>query len=351
MKWQTEFSRCTTLLPFVLLMLLLASCMPIQQRDSATIDPSGEALIRVTASQINGNSSQVAVFYALERGIFRKHGLDVELSAMKSASQTEAALISGNLDFALMSATASIHGAAAGADPVVIGGIINTSVYALMVTAEIQTAADLVGKAVAINQPGGGSDLIMRKALIHLGVEPDEEVTLLSIGGQSDRMAAMETGQVVGTLVTVPESIKATENGFHQLFDVASLELPTPYVTVSTTRSYLATNRPQAVQFMAAISEAIAMMKEDKADTIVVLAQYLLLDPLAEAAALEEAYRVLVQENMEEIPYPTVAGIEAEIEILAQENPEIAKLTATDLVDMSLVQELEESGFFKDLYE
>lgn len=348
MKPKSEFCIRTILLLTISLLLLFAGCVPLGQAPAA---PAAELLTPVTVSNISGNSSQVAVFYALDKGLFAQHGLDVTLVTIKSASQTASALISGDLDFALMSGTASVNGVAAGADPVIIGGLLNTSVYALMVPAEIQTPADLIGKAVAINQPGGGSDLIMRKVLTHLGLEPDEEVMLLSIGGQSDRMAAMAAGQVAGTLVTVPESIHAEENGFHPLFDVASMGDPTPYVTVTTTRSYLAAHRPQALQFMAAVSEAIALMKQDKAGTIEVLANQLQLDPRDDAPMLEAAYTVLVEQYMMQIPYPTLEGVEAEIAILAQENPQVAKLTAEDVVDMSLVRELEESGWFDKLYE
>ena len=161
----------------------------------------------------------------------------------------------------------------------------------------------------------------------------------------------MAAGQVSAALVTVPESVKALDRGFYQLFDVATLQLPTPYVTIATTRSYLAINRPYALQFLKAISEAVALMKKDKPGTIAILAKYLLLDSVADAASLEAAYAILVQKYMESVPYPTLEGIQSEIAILATENPQVANLTPEDVVDLSIVRELEESGWFQVLYE
>ncbi len=343
------FQRITIFL--ALCTILLSSCIAPIQPSSALIDTSTSAPVSMNACYINGSSAHVAVQYAFEKGLFQKHGLQVNLLGTESGSKAGTALITGSFDLCSMSGSAIISAVAAGADPVIIGGLSNTSIYALMVTAEIQTPADLAGKVVATNQPGGGVDLVTRRVLQHLGLQPDQDVTLLAVGGQGERMAAMAAGQAAGTLMTVPESVKAVEKGFHQLFDVATLQLPTPYVTIATTRTYLATNRPQVVQFMAAISEAVALMKKDRPGTIETLAKYLQFDPIADAASLEEAYTVLVQKYMERIPYPTLEGIQAEIEILALENPQVATLKPEDVVDMSVVRELEENGWFKTLYE
>lgn len=332
--------------------ILLSSCIAPIQAPSALTDTAASAPASMNVCYINGNSSQVAVlYYALEKGLFEKHGLQVNLSGIESAAKAGTALITGSFNFCLMSGTSSINGVAAGADLVIIAGLLNTSIYALMATAEIQTPADLVGKIVASNQPGGGIDLVTRRVLEHLGLQPDKDVTLLPIGGQGERMAAMAAGQVSAALVTVPESVKALDRGFYQLFDVATLQLPTPYVTIATTRSYLAINRPYALQFLKAISEAVALMKKDKPGTIAILAKYLLLDSVADAASLEAAYAILVQKYMESVPYPTLEGIQSEIAILATENPQVANLTPEDVVDLSIVRELEESGWFQVLYE
>lgn len=331
------------LLSFIIATLLLAGCL------SPVAAPN--ALAPVNVCYVKGASSQVAGLYAFEKGLFQKHGLQVKLIAMESGSKAATALIAGDLDICLMSGTSIINGVAAGADPVMIGGLINTYIYSLMVTPEIQTPADLKGKVLATNQAGGATDVAIRATLKHFGLQPDVDVMLLAAGSQGERLVAMEAGQAVGTIVTVPESVQATKKGFHQLFDVASLQMPVSYVTVSSTRSYLAANRSLALAFMRAISESVAAMKKDKPGTIEVLAKYLLLDVTTDADSLNEAYAVLVNKYMSTVPYPTIEGIQAEIEILKVENPQVATLDPETVVDMSLVRELEESGWFKQLYE
>lgn len=101
---------------------------------------------------------------------------------------------------------------------------------------------------------------------------------------------------------------------------------------------------------MKALSEAIAAMKKDQDGTLAILAQYLLLDPVTDKASLAAAYTNLVQNNIESVP-STAEGIQAEINTLASENPQVATLKPEMVMDTSLVRELEENGWFKQLYE
>jgi ABC-type nitrate/sulfonate/bicarbonate transport system substrate-binding protein len=137
----------------------------------------------------------------------------------------------------------------------------------------------------------------------------------------------------------------------HPIAIVDDLHLPAAYVTVATKRSYLTANRDAALQFLKALSKAIAAMKKDQDGTLAILAQYLLLDPVTDRASLEAAYINLVQNNIESVPYPTAEGIQAEIDALLGENSQVATLKPEMVMDTSLVRELEESGWFKQLYE
>lgn len=49
-------------------------------------------------------------------------------------------------------------------------------------------------------------------------------------------------------------------------------------------------------------------------------------------------------------PYPTKEGVEALIGFLSKFNPKMAKLSVDDVVDTSLVEELDKSGFIDAVY-
>jgi NitT/TauT family transport system substrate-binding protein len=218
-----------------------------------------------------------------------------------------------------------------------------------MVTPEIQSAADLKGKRLAISQVGGSSDFAMRAAVKQLGLDPDTDVTIVSVGGQGERLAAMLAGQVDGTLVSVPETAKARDSGFHELLDMSTLNTPYQHTAIVARNDLLEQDRPTAERFMKAIAEAAWAMKHDRAGTLEVLAKHLLYDPVSDRAALDETYDNLIMKYLQTVPYPTLAGIQQAIEELAAENPQAAGLKAEAATDSTLVGDLEKSGFFAEL--
>ena len=306
-------------------------------------------LIPVTACYSSLSGTQSVAPYAFEQGLFTKHGLDVELVYIDSGSTAATALIAGDVDVCQMAGTAAINAAAAGAPVKVIAGLFNTYVYSLMVAPDIQTPEDLVGKAVAISQPGSASDLAVRVALRSLGLEPDDEVAVLAIGGQSERLAALLAGSVSGTLVSVPETAKAREMGFHELLDMSTLNTPYQHTTVSARQDFIDDHRDAALRFLKAMAEAATRMKSDREGTVAVVAEYMLLDPVADRAALDETYDILMRKYLQGVPYPTLPGIQAVLDELAAEDPSAADVRPEQVVDLTLLTELEETGFFRDL--
>jgi NitT/TauT family transport system substrate-binding protein len=306
--------------------------------------------VNVCYSGLSGN--HVTAWYAFEKGLFDRHGLDVNLSHISGGSQAATAIIAGEMDFCQVSGSAVVNAVVAGEDLVMIGGFFNTFTYSLMVAPDVETADDLRGRAVAIaSKRGGSSDSAARAALNHLGLEPDKDVALLTVGGQPARLAAMETGEAAGAIVSVPQTAEAREMGFAELVDLSALNIPYQQQGIATTRSYVEANRDVVVRLMQVLVEAIALMKEDKEGAMAAMAKYLLLDVEADERSLSEAYDVLVLGCLPQAPYPTLEGIEVLLAAVQEENPNATTYAPEDAADLSIVQELEASGFIADLYD
>jgi len=101
--------------------------------------------------------------------------------------------------------------------------------------------------------------------------------------------------------------------------------------------------------FVKAMVEAVALMQNDPEGTKAVLAKYLELDPVTEAANLEETYQAIILNAFETKPYPSIAGIQTVIDSLYPENPDVANITPEQTIDLSILDELEKSGFFTGL--
>ena len=79
------------------------------------------------------------------------------------------------------------------------------------------------------------------------------------------------------------------------------------------------------------------------------MAQYMSLDPVTDSATLQETYDTILLGTLENIPYPTLKGLQTVIDIAVKDNPDAAMVKPTDLVDTSILAELEKSGFISGL--
>jgi hypothetical protein len=64
---------------------------------------------------------------------------------------------------------------------------------------------------------------------------------------------------------------------------------------------------------------------------------------------LDDAY-AFYSERLEKLPYPTIKGIQFILDGMAESHPQARKTAPESFVDLSLLQELEQSGFFKQLW-
>ena len=81
-------------------------------------------------------------------------------------------------------------------------------------------------------------------------------------------------------------------------------------------------------------------------ETIKIIARHLQLDDIELA---EEAYN-FYSKLTPSIPYPTLAGMQTILDEMANKNPEVKKLKAEGLLDVTILSELEREGFVDRLY-
>ena len=346
---QHKFYRPTVMIFISLAFLWCAGCGPLPAAQQPATSPDAPPLTPLQLCYSSNSATQSVMLYAYAQGLYRDYGLAVNLVYLEGGSTATAALMAGEVAICQIAGTAIINSAVAGSDLVLIGGLFNTYPYSLMVRPEIATAADLRGKALAISEPGGSSDAALRAALLSLGLQPATDVTMLAIGSQGARLAAMESGAVAGTVVSVPETAVARAAGYRELVDMAALQTPYQHTALATSRIFLSENQETVTRFLQATIAAIHQMKQDEAGVTAVLAQYLLLDPTKDAAALHEAYTHLIGRYLPTLPYPTLAGIQLQLDGLVADNPAAATITADAVVDTTLLAAIEASGFLQQL--
>jgi NitT/TauT family transport system substrate-binding protein len=326
----------------LILILFITACGSNSPLPAQVLSP-----INVCYSAITG--TQTVVWYAYENQLFQKYGLKVNLTNITSGTKAVTALLAGSVDICQVAGSAVINAVAAGQHAVMIAGLYNIYPASLMVTADITSPQDLKGRSIAISDPGSSTDVGTRMALSQLGLVPDKDVALIAVGDESVRIAAMEAGQVAGALLTSPDTLLGHEKGFVELVNLASMNIPYQHTGLASTRKYLQSHPTEATNFMKAILEAIARMKKDPEGTKAVIAKYLLLDPTKDAAALDDAYTTLILNDLADIPFPTLPGIQTIIDYLAPSNPYASQILPDQVVDVTILTSLQQSGFIAQL--
>ena len=93
--------------------------------------------------------SSVAYWVAKDTGLFKKHGLDMDMIFINGSTRTVQSLIAGDLYFAGAVGTSAINGRMAGGDIAIINDLVNTLPYYLVGKPQIRSPKDLQGKSAA----------------------------------------------------------------------------------------------------------------------------------------------------------------------------------------------------------
>ncbi len=332
-----------------ILVLLLSGCTALSS--SGELAGESEALTPLTFCTAAVSPLHLPAWYAYEEGLFEQYGLDVELVGLKNGSTAATAMIAGEVDACQVAASNIVNAVLAEEELVLIGGLFNRHVYSLMVRPEIQSAADLKGKSIAVTRPGTATDTSLGVALDHLGLERDQDVAVVFGGSHGDNMAALTAGSVDGVIQGAPLMFQSEALGFNQLLDLSILPYPYQHNSVATSREFIEDQREVSLNLMRAISHATQQLKRDPDGAKAVMAKYLTLDPAADEKLLQTTYETVVLGQLEALPYPSMAGIEAVIDIARQTNPKAEGFQAAEVVDLSLMEALESSGFLSGLEE
>ena len=309
--------------------------------------PAGAQPRKLNIAYTATSPYQAPVIIAREAGFFKKHNLDVSLILTPGGSLGFQAMMSGDVSMVLADGSAAITSNLAGADVVIIASLLNTFPYSLISLPEIKKVDQLKGGKVAISRFGSATDISVKMALVKVGLNPDKDVTILQIGTQTARVAALQSKNVEATIITPPFTLTARKMGYNTLIDMAQLNIPFELTALLTRRSFIKTQRDTVAAVIEAVAEAIHFYKREKEPSIKILSKYL---QTTDREALEETYREIALKVVPEKPYPTLSGIQTIIDELAPKNPKAKASKPEEFVDSSFIKKLDDEGFFDRLY-
>jgi NitT/TauT family transport system substrate-binding protein len=317
---------------------LLLFCLIMVSRGSAEGKPYLLAYISDSAN------ASPAYWVAKEKGIFKKHGLDIELIYISGSTRGIQSLIAGEVAFVGGVGTSAVNGKLAGGDVAIVDSLTNTLPYYIIGKPEIKSAEDIRGRSAAIHIPGTAADFALRLALKQLKLTLND-IKAVTIGTGTARVLAVTSGQLDFTVGQEAERIKGEQGGLKVILDMAKLKIPFQLTCTVTSRKMIRENPEVVTHVVRAMAETVHYYKQNQPEVIKVLQKY---TRGQDRAVLEKAYAAY-RDLLVDDTYPTMEGLRNILEIQAEIDPKAAKAKAEDFVDLRFVDELKRSGFLARL--
>ncbi len=303
---------------------------------------------RIGYSAISGGFAPLWI--AADTGLFKKHGLDVELVYTRAGPVSLAALLAGEVRAVAIGGDAVVAAYLSGNREVaIIAAVTNSIVQSMMAQRSIKSPAELKGKTVAISRFGGLIDFSARYILRQHGLEPGRDVTLIQAGGVPEVVALMERGAAQAGVMSPPTTLRAERLGYHELVNMADLNFPYASIVIATRRTMLRDQREMIKSFLKAYVEAISLYRKNKPLAFKVLKNYTKTD---DEKILEETHRAYALKAIPSFPVVPKQALENVIES-SKQIKEVGRSSpsakAEELLAMDLLMELEREGFFKTL--
>ena len=301
--------------------------------------------LRLTYSALGG--SQASFWIPYEAGIFRKHGLDVELLYVAGGGRAGQVVQSGEVPIGVFTGGAVINANLAGGDLVVIASSMNVMTFAVMTRPEIRRAEDLKGKKIGISRFGSATDFGLRYAEEKWQVKRQRDFAVIQVGGVTDVFNALRAGALDAAVINAELAILARREGFRELADIAKMGISFPTSSVITTRSFIKRNENTVRKFVRAFVEGVYFGKTQRAATIKIMQKYL---RSSDAAMFDELYEMYIVRNIPRVPRPSPESLKTVLDQMAETDPRVANLKPEQFIDARFFQELDKEGFIQKLW-
>jgi sulfonate transport system substrate-binding protein len=273
---------------------------------------------------------------AMRKGYYKDEGLEVDKVQMQPAIAVKA-LISGDIDY-LLAWGSAIRAAVTGVPIKAVVGMAARPLHVLIARQEIKTPKDLKGKVIGVDSVAGTVDYLSRVAVRHFGFEPEKDVKIIVTGESPTRLAALRAGSIDATPIDVAFAMKAEDEGFRRLLYLGDI-IELPLSGIAVTDNKLQTQREQVKKVVRASLRGSRFMKQNRAETIQMLSDYLRITPSQAAKAYDTSINSFTDDGM-----ISDKGVNLDVQLTKERLKMTKEIPLSQLVDWSLAKEVKGGG-------
>lgn len=310
------------------------------------VSHAADALRKMTVGQTGINPGTSLFAIAVSQGLYKKHGLDVEIIKTNTTAAVQA-MLAGKMQMSTGSgAAAFVTATLEGAPPfVVVASWCNVFPYKIMAQKGMKKVEDLKGKTGHVGAPFGTiPDTALRFGLSRLKIDPEKDVKLVQHSGAdaASILAAMEKGEVQFGILAPPFDLIAERRGYEMLLALPGLGIPWQQNGEIVPASYLKSNRDNVVRFLRATADASKFYFDQREKTLDILREFLG-RPRDETEYAYNQFKRWLDKNHR----PQVDTIKTTLEAIKKNTPKAATANAANFIDTSLVDQLIKEGYYK----
>jgi ABC-type nitrate/sulfonate/bicarbonate transport system substrate-binding protein len=241
--------------------------------------------------QVFAGVQNLPIFVGQARGVFARHGLEIELQFTPGSPQLREGLAKGNFEIAHGGVDNSVALAETGADSIIVMGG-DSGMQELFVQPEIGSVADLKGRVFLVDAPNTAYAIVARKILQKAELQEGRDYTLKPTAATSQRLGFMkEDKQNAATLLFPPFSILAARDGFRSLGTAVSHIGPYQGAGCWVLKSWANANSATLERYLAAYIESLrwALDPANRVEAAALVAERLKVAPDVAEAAYDRA--------------------------------------------------------------
>ena len=219
------------------------------------------------------NVVHMPVIVAQDLGLYKKYGITVKTVSLNGGVNVFRAMLAGNLDVGMSPGTVSIVGRSKGSPTRMISANLVKYEASMIVRDNVKDMADLKGKRIGINEPGGFADIISKSVLRAAKIDP-KDVHFVSIA--TEDVPALVADQVDTAILHVEQEMLAKSKvpTLHAVARMWEVQPKTLYTVAVATEKSIKEKQKQLQAFVTANMEATRILYTDKAQVMPIIVKH-----------------------------------------------------------------------------
>src|SRR5712692_3521950 len=308
--------------------------------------PAGAREDRMLVGYAGVAGFQLPLWFGADAKIFERYGIEVVPVFIPSAANAVKALISGDVQASQTSGSAPINAVLNAGELAIIAAPYNLVPYNFIVAKGIEKPEDLKGKKIGILNFGGVSEYATVMVLKGWGLDPRRDVTLLQIGSDPTRLAAVISGSIQGTVLAHPALAKAENLGLKTLANLSEMGMKFPSSTLTVRRVWLRENRATVESFLKGYAASIHAMKNQEQESMRILAKYTKIEDRDSLVKTARYFSATTPRD----PRVDTGAIKEVLSSFDKTFPGASQRPLSQFIDQGPLDAVERSGFIEGLY-